>query len=214
MGDNNYYLDLAAAFVRGRLSGCEGLSTEQIFTKGTQAGLRLHKFKRTAILPRVQKVLGILQNLNPANLLDIGSGRGAFLWPLLDHFQELEVTTIDKQQQRAFDIDAVRKGGMQRIRSSRMDVHHIGLQSEAFDVVTILEVLEHLPHPYDAAKEALRVSRKFVIASAPSQEDSNPEHIQFFRGTALDQLFLDAGAVSVKCAAQTLSHRIVLAKAR
>lgn len=41
-------------------------------------------FKRTAALPRVRKVLGILHGLGPESVLDVGSGRGVFLCPLLD----------------------------------------------------------------------------------------------------------------------------------
>ena len=44
------------------------------------AGLRLHRFKRTADLPRVRKVLGSSAAWRP-NLLDVGSGRGVFLGP-------------------------------------------------------------------------------------------------------------------------------------
>ena len=39
--------------------------------------LRLHRFKRTAGLPRVRRVLGALKGFAPETLLDVGSGRGA-----------------------------------------------------------------------------------------------------------------------------------------
>ena len=48
---------------------------------------KLHKFKRIDELPRVRRVIGMLRGaLRPTSLLDVGSGRGAFLWPLLDAF--------------------------------------------------------------------------------------------------------------------------------
>src|SRR5262245_40225561 len=84
--DGRYYAELAAAFVRGKLGITGDLSSEELIGLGRERGLRLHKFKRQAELPRVRRVLGILQGLAPAGLLDIGSGRGAFLWPLLDSF--------------------------------------------------------------------------------------------------------------------------------
>ena len=40
------------------------------------------------------------------------SGRGAFLWPLLDEFPHLLVTAIDEDPIRARDIQAVRLGGI------------------------------------------------------------------------------------------------------
>src|SRR5262245_19745942 len=84
--DGRYYAELAAAFVRGKIGGGDDLSPEESIGLGRARGLRLSKFKRQAELPRVRKVLGVLQGLAPASLLDIGSGRGAFLWPLLDSF--------------------------------------------------------------------------------------------------------------------------------
>src|SRR5262245_8720941 len=101
VADGDYFLHLAAAFVRGKLAGevlpeaGEALLTRPfdelgeaelraIIRLGAARELRLHKFKRTMDLARVRKVLGILRGLRPRSLLDIGSGRGAFLWPLLD----------------------------------------------------------------------------------------------------------------------------------
>ncbi len=87
--DGRYYAELAAAFVRGKIGGADDLSPEELIGLGRARGLRLHKFKRQSELPRARKVLGVLQGLAPAGLLDIGSGRGAFLWPLLDSFPHL-----------------------------------------------------------------------------------------------------------------------------
>jgi hypothetical protein len=50
-----YYTELAAAFVRGRLGEFPGLTPEEIIEAGRAAGLRLHKFKRQAELPRVRR---------------------------------------------------------------------------------------------------------------------------------------------------------------
>src|SRR5215472_7348436 len=101
-----YYTSLAAAYVRGRLGvsmpadllevPLEELSETQldaVIAVGQEAGLRLHRFKRTMGLPRVRKALGALRGLAPESLLDVGSGRGAFLWPLLDAFPDLPITT-------------------------------------------------------------------------------------------------------------------------
>src|SRR5688572_14232711 len=101
--DGRYYTDLAAAFVRGKIGGSGELSSEELIGLGKDRGLRLHKFKRQAELPRVRKVLGVLQGLAPASLLDMGSGRGAFLWPLLDAFPHLEVIALDHNPTRVAD---------------------------------------------------------------------------------------------------------------
>src|SRR5262245_47233631 len=110
---SRYFLRFAAAFVRGRAAQgdvagdpepllsrpLEDLTEgecELLFFAGQAAGLRMHKFKRAIELPRVRRSLGALRSLAPESLLDVGSGRGVFLWPLLDAFPELPVTTIDQ----------------------------------------------------------------------------------------------------------------------
>ena len=208
---NRYFTELAVAFVRGRL-GIEGdFTPEELIELGRAKELRLHKFKRNTELPRVKKVLGILQALSPASLLDIGSGRGTFLWPLLDAFPHLQITAIDASEQRVSDINAVRLGGVANLRALQMDATVIALEDGSVDVVTALEVLEHLPKPSLAAAEAIRVARNFVVASVPSKEDDNPEHIQLFTRASFEQLWLAAGARSVKVDF-VLNHMIAVAK--
>ncbi len=188
-----YYLTSAAAYIRGRLGSADGLSDVETFNAGEAAGLRLHRFKRSMPLPRVQRVLGLLRSLAPQSLLDLGSGRGAFLWPLLDAFPALALLAIDRDPQRAAQLGAVARGGGYRF------------------AVTLLEVLEHLPCPADAAAEALRVSRGFVIVSVPSRADDNPQHIHRFDRAALEQLLCHAGARRVSFD-YVHNHAIALAR--
>lgn len=209
--DERYFTQLAAAFVRGKLAVPEGLSEEALIAFGCAAGLRLHKFKRQTELPRVKKVLGILQGLAPFSLLDIGSGRGTFLWPLLDAFPDLEVTAIDVNPVRVADINAVHAGGVETLRALEMDATAVALEDDAVDVVTALEVLEHLAQPALAAREAVRLARNFVVASVPSKEDDNPEHIQLFEAASFEKLWLDAGARGVKIE-YVLNHIIAVVK--
>src|SRR4051812_9320200 len=58
-----FYLEPAAAFVRHTLPDVPDGAPEELVRLGLAAGLRLHRFKRTADLPRVRKVLGILHGL-------------------------------------------------------------------------------------------------------------------------------------------------------
>lgn len=200
MDPERYFTDLALAFVRGRdpqLVEEHGASAE-VFEHARAKGLSLHKFKRNTTLPRVAKVLGILRGLMPEDLLDVGSGRGTFLWPLLNAFPGLPVVALDADPRRASDIDAVRIGGVTRLRSVHGDVCALDLPDNSVAVATALEVLEHLEEPHRAAAELLRVARRFVVASVPSKPDNNPEHIQLFSPDSLREMFIAAGARRVQ----------------
>lgn len=211
-GDGRYFTDLAAAYVRGKLGGrATSTAPDELITAGLAGGLRLHKFKRNTELPRVRKVLGILRGLAPTSLLDVGSGRGTFLWPLLDAFPHLEVTSVDINPVRVADISAVGEGGIANLRALRMDAERMGVGDNYADVVTALEVLEHLPSPARAAAEAVRVAGRYVVASVPSKEDDNPEHVHLFDARGFESLFLAAGARGVKVEF-VLNHMIAVVK--
>jgi SAM-dependent methyltransferase len=192
--DRHYYSELAAAYVRGALPATVGQDEGQLWQSARDAALRLHRFKRSAELPRVRRVLGALRGLAPQTLVDIGSGRGTFLWPLVDGLPEVTVTAIDRAPHRVEAIECVRRGGIDRVRGAVMDVTRLALPDDSTDVVTVLEVLEHLERPELAAAEVVRVARRAVIASVPSKEDDNPEHIQLFDKDSMTKLFRDAGA--------------------
>jgi ubiquinone/menaquinone biosynthesis C-methylase UbiE len=205
-----YYLDLACAFIRGRLADAPDLPLDELFRYGAAAGLRLHKFKRSAILPRVRRIFGYFHQLAPDSLLDIGSGRGVFLWPLLDTFPHLRVHCIDVREDRVADIQAVAAGGVERLSAAVEDVSKLSIPDGSFAGATILEVLEHLEHPERAVAEAVRVAREFVAVSVPSKPDDNPEHIRLFDGESLTNLFLQAGVRRVSVD-HVLNHIVALA---
>lgn len=206
-----YRVELELAFIRGRLPEVDGGSAEALVTAAREAGLRLHKFKRKDGPPRVTSVLSILEGLAPRRVLDVGSGRGAFLWPLLDRFPALEVVAIDQLPHRVRDIEAVRRGGIDRVRGLLADVGALPFADDDFDVVTILEVLEHLEDPAPAAAEVVRAARSFVVASVPSKPDDNPEHLRLFTPSSLTALLMSAGARRVQIR-HVRNHMLAIAR--
>lgn len=190
------YTALAAAFVRGHRPDAPDLPDDALVAWGRAEGLKLHKFKRTD-LPRVRKVLGLLRGLGPASLVDVGSGRGTFLWPLLDAFDALEVTAVEVHPVRLRDLRAVAAGGVSRLSVIEGDASGLALDPRA-DGATVLEVLEHVEDPLAVATAVLGSVERFVAVSVPSDPDDNPEHIRLFDARSLEALLRSAGARRVQ----------------
>jgi len=227
MEHETYFLRTAAAFVRGRCVQGESIELTdvqrelsldeladdqlvEIFRAGINAGLKLHKFKRTMGLARVRRVFGVLHSLSPDDLLDVGSGRGVLLWPLLNEFPSLPVTTVDQNKRHADDLEAVRLGGIDRLTAFHMDVTELTFDDNQFDVATMLEVMEHIPAAAKAVAQAVRVARRFVVVSVPSKADDNPEHIHLFDEPQIRKLFFEAGVQRLTFD-YVLNHLIVVA---
>ncbi len=223
-----YYDTIIAAFIRGSLTFKSHQELEgDIFKKaldeldefeindlvvlGKEKGLRLHKFKRSMELPRVRKVLGIIKGLQPSSLLDIGSGRGNFLWPLLDAFPYLDITATDIDEMRTNGINAVQRGGFCNLKAEVIDATSISFGNNSFDVVTALEVLEHIQSWPQALNEVVRVASRFVIISVPSKEDDNPEHLNLINQDMISDKLHEAGIRKVNFE-YVPNHMIVIAE--
>lgn len=204
-----YFTELASCFIRGRLAR-DG-DWPALLASANEAGLRLHKFKNNQDLPRVAKILGMLRSIQPATLLDLGSGRGTFLWPLLAGFPHLQVTAVEVHPQRLTDLSAVQRGGRDQLTTVAADMQRLPFRGHSFDVVTMLEVLEHLPDPAAAARCAMNAARRFVLVTVPSKEDDNPEHIQLFTETKLREMFETLGASRVQFDGVP-NHRVLLVR--
>lgn len=176
--------------------------------------MKSHYFKAKEDLPRVQVVLGFLQGIVQAgqceSLLDVGSGRGVFLFPLLREFYDLQVTSVDILPHRVELLDCIRLGGVENLHPMLADICDGSLPEKSFDVVTMLEVLEHIPDTEKAVRNAVRLARKYIIVSVPSKPDDNPEHIHLFSNEDLKNHFLNAGCSKVKFMSVT-NHRVMIA---
>ncbi len=175
----------------------------------------MHYFKVKEDLPRVQVVLSFLQGIVPAglcqSLLDVGSGRGVFLFPLLREFPELEVTSLDVLPHRVELLRCLHDGGISNLHPLQEDICTWDAPDKSFDVVTMLEVMEHIPDTEAVVHNVIRLARNYVIVSVPSKPDDNPEHIHLFSNEDLKRLFLDNGCSKVTFMSVT-NHRVMTAK--
>ena len=174
-----------------------------------------HYFKVKEDLPRVQAVLGFLHGIIPAgqcrSLLDVGSGRGVFLFPLLRDFPALEVTSIDILPHRVELLQCLHDGGITNLHPIVDDICSYNAPDKSFDVVTMLEVMEHIPDTEAVVSNAVRLACHYIVVSVPSKPDDNPEHIHLFSNEDLKSLFLKHGCRKVKFMSVT-NHRIMVAK--
>jgi 2-polyprenyl-3-methyl-5-hydroxy-6-metoxy-1,4-benzoquinol methylase len=171
-------------------------------------------FKVKDDLPRVQVVLGFLQGSVAAeqcqSLLDVGSGRGVFLFPLLREFPDLEVTSLDILPHRVELLQCLHDGGIENLHPLLGDICTWNAPDKSFDVVTMLEVMEHIPDTEAVVSNAIRLAKNHIIVSVPSKPDDNPEHIHLFSKEELKMLFLQHGCSKVKFMSVT-NHTVMVA---
>ncbi len=163
---------------------------------GQELGLKLHYFKKTdRELPRVSKVIGFLKGICFETLLDVGSGRGVFLLPFLEEFPFAQVKSVDILDKRVQMLSDLARGGIENLSVEKADICEQPYADNSVDVVTMLEVLEHIPNVQEAIAAAVRIAKSYVVLTVPSKEDDNPEHIHLLTKEKLTGYF---GACGVK----------------
>lgn len=171
---------------------------DELLEIGKQKQLKLYYFKDKGDLPRVTIVLGFLKNIYPTSILDVGSGRGVFLFPLLREFPNTNITSIEILPNRLELLNTIRLGGIDNLEVLNQDLTNLTFKDNSFEVVTILEVLEHIKEVKQAIKEAIRVSKRFIVITVPSKEDNNPEHIHLLTKDIFIKIFNEYGITNLK----------------
>lgn len=198
-GINDRPLDLPPELSAPPLEALSQKEIERILSLGRAAGLKLYHFKKShGELPRVKYVLGFLRSLHFESLLDVGSGRGAFLWPFMSAFPHVKVESVDLLPHRVEFLETVRLGGAGNLRAAQADLCKLSGPDASCDVVTLLEVLEHIPDVDAAVRNAVRLAKKYVVVSVPSKPDDNPEHIRLLTKDVLTRLFSKAGSTRLR----------------
>ena len=165
---------------------------------GETTGQKLYPFKTgKAELPRVRQVLGFLHGIEFDTLLDVGSGRGVFLLPFMEEFPQVQITSLDLLDKRVTFLNELATGGYSQLTAYNKNICDQPFPAGSFDVVTLLEVLEHIPEVDKAVAAAVKMARKYIVVSVPSKEDNNPEHIHLLTKEILTKLFADAGCTKL-----------------
>lgn len=207
-----YNLTFAAAAVRGHLIRTDkcALASRQLLEKnlydlsddekkqiikiGEEMGIKLYHFKNSdRQLPRVKKVLGFLRGIYFESLLDVGSGRGVFLIPFIEEFAYISTISVDILDKRIAMLSDLSAGGIENLSVKRADICTQPLPDNSVDVVTMLEVLEHIDCVEAAISAAVKTAKKYVVVTVPSKEDDNPEHIHLLTKNKLTEYFNSCG---------------------
>lgn len=125
----------------------------------------------------------------PQSVADIGTGDGRFAKELHDALPNTRVTGIDYSQ-RAIDLAQALNPG---INFSCMDVT-TDTPSEKFDLVTLIEVFEHIPldsaQPFSASISKLLADDGILILTVPHENKPvSVKHFQHFSSKSLLSYF-------------------------
>lgn len=131
-------------------------------------------------LPRVQKIIGMLRQIQPDSVLDVGTGRGRLFWPMAYALPDTYFVAMDTYPWRCEVVRAVKDGGLRdRINVIQGDISNIMLVRDYYQVVVASEVLEHIPNVQKALTNIIHTAEKVAIITVPSKPDNNPDHIHF-----------------------------------
>jgi SAM-dependent methyltransferase len=153
------------------------------------------------LLARLMKELRMASGSTGGTWVDVGIGEGLALEAM-----EVRAGLLLGVEFRRDKL----AGALRRLPGAvgvRADAGMLPIVSRSADVVTCLEVLEHLDAPERAVAELARISREHCVVSVPWEPffrlgnlcrgrnvgrlGNNPEHIQQFRPSTLNLLLLD-----------------------
>lgn len=160
-----------------------------------------------------KKIDFILQNYlkNNSRLLEVGCGAAESSLRIQSTLDSLKITT-------SFEASEYDNRYVEKINSLdfpfkviQESVYELTRKENEFDMVFLLEVLEHLEMPDEAIKELFRISSKYVVISVPNEPiwrmanmarlqylkdfGNTPGHINHFNHSKLNKLVKSYGKI-------------------
>ncbi len=128
-----------------------------------------------ALIRRFQRqVVRLVQQVSPQRILDVGCGEGFSLRALQDAGIRAEMTGIDLDAQ-ALEMARAHTDG--RCQLERVDATTLAARGQTYDLVMMLEVLEHIDAPRQMLPILASLTHGPVLLSVPREP--------FFRGLNL-----------------------------
>ncbi len=135
-----------------------GHATKKHGTKNPLKNYLLNKFDK--------RFVSFLQKINPQKVLEIGSGTGHVFQIVKHMFPDCHYTAVDIDESL---LEIAKQKGANEIVLSTGEPLSLPYEDSSFDLVLMMEVLEHLYKPEDALKEAKRLCSDHFIASVPNE---------------------------------------------
>ncbi len=107
----------------------------------------------------------IISKIKPRTMLDIGCGEGYSTAKIHRRFQDIKVEGCDLE----FEVINLAKEKFGDIKFTVESAYNLKRNDNSFEIVSALEVLEHLEYPEKAIRECKRVSKKYCIFSVPNE---------------------------------------------
>jgi len=127
----------------------------EYYELGTKSGYRDYSWKRLGSMFQ-STAKHIVNHFHPARLLDVGCAKGFLVKSLVDLGIDAEGLDVSE-----YAISHCHPDVKPRVRLG--DIADLPYGDKSFDVVTCLDVLEHLDHPEIAVKDLERVSTKWIL---------------------------------------------------
>jgi SAM-dependent methyltransferase len=159
------------------------------------------EFADQSLALRMSKVLSMIP-ADTSAVLEIGARHGVMTRALAEKYDDIT----------ALDLTCP-KFNIERVRTVAGNVERLEFPDDAFDCVICTEVLEHVPDVVSAARELIRVTRRYVLVGVPYLQDRrvgrttcnqcgkiNPPwgHLHTFDHHRLAELFAGARTVSTE----------------
>ncbi|MFH1560399.1 MAG: methyltransferase domain-containing protein [Chloroflexota bacterium] len=121
----------------------------------------------------IQRRLEVIRRrvaLEGRSLLDVGCGNGAQTLAFLEHVGWCEAIDVDPGLLALFQ-DKVLEGGLSHCSLHQMDAQALDFPDQVFDVITAIEVLEHVPDHHRTLDEMFRVLKPggWLALSVPNR---------------------------------------------
>ena len=103
----------------------------------------------------------------PESVLDVGCGEGVLTYRWAQRLGDAPILGLDLEDPKLRAEWETRH--RDNLRFGTMPPDHLPCGDDEFDLVTAIEVLEHVPDPEQTVAEMARVARRHLLASVPRE---------------------------------------------